>query len=207
MVVVWAASLLIRLSKKEYVSAGEQVAFIFCMGSILAYLRTNGSYRYIFPYQVIALIFFPFSLSYVFEWASGIIPRFSSQVLKSIPIIVFSALMLLGFYQILFNSWAADFYSSHKTAFWERYFTELPANQSVFFYDTPEVALFDKSTNYYQYLAPAGWTSDTHELQAIRTGAVDTVIISTAVFSSQPDLFGKYVVAEESYKYSILKRK
>ena len=59
MMTVWLLALLIRLKKKINIATEELIAIIFSSLIILAFLRTTGSYRYLFPAQIISLLYFP----------------------------------------------------------------------------------------------------------------------------------------------------
>lgn len=197
---VWAVSVLIRRAKKENVFPSESVAFVFSILVFLAYLRTGGFYRYIFPAQIIGLIFLPNSLYTCFDW-------FSDKIKKYLIVIIITSLSIFGTYQLIFNSWVADFYESKKTAFWTNYFENFPTKTSLFFYNTPEVSLFDKSKNYYQYLVPFGGPFGQENLAIIKSGKVDKIIIETDVFESKKELFlKKYRPERQVYKYTILEK-
>ena len=168
----------------------------------LAYLRTGGFYRYIFPAQIVGLIYLPQALHSCFEWFLGKI-----NLQKYLIILIITSLSVLGTYQLVFDSWVADFYESKKTDFWTNYFENFPEKTSVFFYDTPEVALFDRSKNYYQYLTPFGGPFGQENLAVIKDGKVDKIIVETNVFEGDKDWFlEKYQLERQVYKYTILEK-
>ncbi len=196
---VWAVSMLIKRAKKEMVSLSESVAFIFSILVFFAYLRTGGFYRYIFPAQIVGLIFFPHALYSCFNW-------FLDKK-KYLIIFIITSLSILSTYQLVFDSWVANFYESKKTAFWTDYFENFPEKTSLFFYDTPEVALFNKSKNYYQYLTPFGGPFGQENLAVIEGGKVDKIIIETNVFDGNKEWFlKKYRPESQAYKYTILEK-
>ena len=195
---VWSVSLLIKRAKREIVSLPEGVAFVFSILVFLAYFRTGGFYRYIFPAQIVGLIYFPHALYSCFN-------RVNLQ--KYFIVLIITSLSVLGTYQLVFDSWVADFYESKKTAFWTNYFENFPGKTSLFFYNTPEVALFDQSKNYYQYLTPFGGPFGQENLAVIEGGKVDKIIIETSVFEGNKEWFlEKYRPEKQTYKYTILEK-
>jgi hypothetical protein len=120
-----------------------------------------------------------------------------------------SVVSILGAYQVLFHSWVADAYASNKTAFWQEYFAQAPAETSFFFYDVPEVVPFILTRNYYQFLlAPAGSSTGSEGLDVLRSGDVDMVIIQSDEYDAEKDrLLSKYVIDQQVYKYTILSLK
>lgn len=207
---VWSVALFLRLRSKDdaHKASGEEiVAYVFSMLVFLAFLRIGYVYRYIFPAQVLALAFLWPSVDRIISKAAEMSRR--PKAMRTIGISLTVIIGLLGLYQLMFSSWVADSYSSHKSAFWQDYFSQVPASTSVFFYDTPEVIPFIHGRNYYQsLLTPAGNPTGPEELAVIGAGGADLVIAVTDKYQPLKDsLFSKYLVAEEAYKYSILKLK
>ena len=204
---VWFLALIIRKRKKDLIPAEEIIAFCFSVLVCLAYLRIAGWHRYIFPAQVVALLYFVPSLYVCIQ----LVPKKIKIMRLGLPVTVVG-LSLWGIYGLSFNSWVADFYSSRKTAFWENYFKNVPVKESAFFYDTPEVAIFYPSRNYYQYLAlpAAGGPFGAEGLSAIGKGDVDQIIIRADTLESLGrggKWFAKYRPKLQSYKYTILEKK
>ncbi|MFA6294910.1 MAG: glycosyltransferase [Candidatus Paceibacterota bacterium] len=205
----WLVSVGVKMKRRTLISTEEIIAFIFSIICILAYLRTSGMLRYIYPAQIVSLIFFPgaiasiFNVS-VFSFRESLGKKMASVIISS----MFLLLIVLGFYQICFNSWVAEAYGSNKTADWQNYFQRLPTNESVFFYNTPEVAIFIKTNNYYQYLEPApGMKVGSEELDIIKQGKIDKIIIATnSVSKLDEKVLTKYHSTREFYKYSILEK-
>jgi len=205
---VWLLSIIISRRKKMQISATEVASFTFSLLISMAYLKTNGWYRFIFPAQIISLIYFPRSLSACSEFISEKLkyPVFS-RVAKSfwiIPVISFAA---LGTYQIMFSSWVAEAYKSDKTAFWENYFRNIPREKTLFFYNVPEVAALDFGAKYYQYIAPAGWEIGASGLKMIDLGVPDSIVLRTDAFEGNENRFSKYRSQMKAYKYTILIKK
>lgn len=107
----------------------------------------------------------------------------------------------------MFSSFVAEAYKSDKTAFWENYFKNIPREQTVFFYNVPEVAALDFGGKYYQYISPAGWQIGSSGLEAIDSGKVDSIILRTDAFEGSEGKFSKYRSQVKAYKYTILIKK
>jgi len=197
---VWFVALIIRWKKREMIQSEEIIAFIFTLLISAAFLRTAGWFRYLFPVQIVSLIFFPASLSYIGRIFTRV--KHSNHAVS----IVIGLLVILGGYQVMFNSWVANAYSNDKTEFWQKYFVDTDPEETVFFYDAPEVAIFIPHRNYYQYLAPAGGDIGSENLRVLVGSLADKVILETdAYVGGQKTTFSMYEEQERAYKYSILK--
>ncbi len=209
MMVVWTLAVIVRKRASEEVSLEEIIAYALCIISILAYLRTGGFYRYLFPYQAIALLFFPSALSRVVAYLRTQF-SLSAPFFSKVPALVCAGLILMSGYQLLFDSWVADFYTSTKTAAWEAFFAGVPEDKSVFFYNTPEVAVFIRTENYYQYIAPyrnpAAVQWGVQELQVLAEGIPDIVVIETRLLDSAEPHLAHYAITDTNNKYTILER-
>lgn len=208
MLFVWFVGIILRIRKKIEISASEIAAFAFSLLISVGYLKTNGWYRFIFPAQVVSFIYFPKSISLLFDFArerlkNQILPHFA-RFFWIVPIFGFA---ILGVYQIMFSSFVAEAYKSDKTAFWESYFKNIPREQVLFFYNVPEVAALDFGGKYYQYISPAGWEIGVSGLKAIDLGIPDSIILRTDAFQGNEDRFSKYKSQMKAYKYTILTKK
>ncbi len=212
MFIVWASAVFIRRSKKISISGEETIAFSFCILISLAYLRIEGWHRYIFPAQMVALLYLAPSFSVCAGWIAEKIKKqnISAYFQKFGMFTMVAILLIWGIYGVLFNSWVASAYKSDKTSFWENYFKNASVDTSFFFYDAPEVAIFSLHSNYYQYLPlpTAGGLFGKEWLKVIENGNVDKIIVRTDIFGSQKDWFLKhYRLEREAYKYTILIKK
>lgn len=196
--ILWTAALSIRLKTRERIQSVEIVAFILSALVALAYLRTAGWYRYLFPAQAVALIFVPASLRCLAD-------RYPKAFMRRAVYALVAVLALLGSYQLAFKSWVADAYSSHKTQEWQDYMKTVRPDDTIFFYDVPEAALFAPTLNYYQYLAPAGIILGEKNLDVLRAAIPARVIIESDAYASRRSLFSGYAREREIGKYSILK--
>ncbi len=206
MVLVWSIAILRRKRMKQVVSFSELTAYVATLLFISSYLHVIGWFRYLFPAQAIALIFFPASLETVIDWVAQKFPIIGR--LRQISVVVIIGLLsIVGAYGLIFNSWVADFYHSYKTAFWEDYFARGSAEESLFFYDTPEIAIFSRHRNYYQYLEPAGGPFGKEQLLVVNAGLADKIIVETDNFEKKKEWFLKnYHPTRQVYKYSILEK-
>lgn len=108
------------------------------------------------------------------------------------------------------NSWVANFYTSTKTATWEQFFDTLPREYSVFFYNTPEVAVFARTERYYQYITayrdPTAVQWGKQQLSVVDTGTPDVVIIETRLLENAQAHLKHYEMLNTNPKYTILSR-
>lgn len=206
MAVVWAAAIIIRRLKKEKNSLVELISFFFVLFICLSYLRMVGWYRYLFPAQVIALLFFPASFLVVFDWLKN---KFvwSRWFGAKIPIVLLIILIGLQFYQLSFHSWVVGYYGSRGTRDLENYFDRLDKSISIFIYNAPEIAVFLPTENYYQYLKiNDAMVLGQEQLEKIKTGAPDTIIINNKETAAAVD-FSLYEQKNAVSRYLIFKRK
>ena len=217
---IWVSALVIRIRTGMAISSVEVIAFVFALLTIGNYARTTGWYRYLFEAQIVSLLFLPNALSVmvgnISRRAEMLVPKFGQYIPSSSKVVFATVILLsvLGGYQTLFNSWVAEAYQSRRTAFWEAYFEEVSSATSFFFYNTPEVAFFSESRNYYQYLNPyeirgipgEGWPIGEEQLAALGAGIPDKVIVRSSAYKEQ-ELFKAYEVSQETYQYTILSKK
>ncbi len=206
----WLVAVGIRVYRKQRMFLSEWVAFTFSILILLAYLRTEGWYRYFFEAMVLALIFLPASLgTLAVEWERHA-PKL--KVLWLVPLVV----VLLGamqLYQLNFSSWVADHYNSTQTAILEEYFAAHPEEgdtASVLVYNAPELVLFLHGNNYYQYadIDPAGilaYGRDT--LQSLVHAVPDIVLTTPSMFDLHKELFNVYVQGGSIGGYEVLVRR
>ncbi|MFA6432645.1 MAG: glycosyltransferase family 39 protein [Candidatus Paceibacterota bacterium] len=206
LLLVWAVAFFMRIKARIKLHAEEIIAFAFSVLIFFAYLRTPGLYRYLLPAQLLSLIFFPYSLLYISEAISRKVSVWHAKRMYVIAIIL---LGILGVYQLGFNSWVAQTYSSHKTASLQAYFTnEIKGSESVFFYNTPDVVPFMHGRNYYQYIILFDRSLGSENLPVLAAGRVDKVVAPTNYFEAdKTGVFDHYTEIAKVYKYSILARR
>ncbi|HEX7724162.1 MAG TPA: glycosyltransferase [Candidatus Paceibacterota bacterium] len=205
---VWIISIVVRMRMRRRIGTVEIGAFTFCLLICAAYLRTVGYNRYVFPAQIISLIYFPEALFYIFAPLRN---RFKLSGLFQSTLIPIAVLLLFlaGVWQLMFHSWVADYYGSHKTQYWQEYFAThtLP---NTLFYNVPEVAIFASQKDYSQYLNVA---PDAHisigdaNIELLKQGRFDNVIMNQNDFETmKTDVQRHYKPVDTAYKYVVLTR-
>jgi 4-amino-4-deoxy-L-arabinose transferase-like glycosyltransferase len=216
---IWSFSFLPRLWKdlrskpRQYlIPLSEAISYAFCGLILVAYLRTPGWYRYFFPTQIIAFIYFPASLRfcwnkiYSFGRSRGYAPTgyFLIRLLSHVPCVIIAGLIFLQAYQASFNSWVATTYRSTMTRELTEYFKTFDPTKSIFV--VPEIIVFLPNDNYYHFINVVGFTfGDEEALGAVMKGIPDFLITSKYIWDT-PDRpytlyqektrIGRYVIAE-----------
>ena len=202
---VWTISFWITLRKRQRISMMEIAAYSFVAMSFVAFLRTSGMYRYIFPAQAISILFFAPAAARIIGLSGDCLAMFFRRY-KLLHVAVF-LMTAFGVYQVCFDSWVAQAYSSNKTAEWEAHFASMSSSTIEFFYDTPEVAIFKKDPNYFQFIEPGpGLNIGQAGLEALNKGLPDEVVITTAKLSNlSTSTMSHYTHSRRFYKYTILR--
>lgn len=196
--VVWYASIVVRWRRKERISAVEAAAAIFAGFILLAYLRTTGYYRYFFLAQFFSIFFFSQAL---LSLAPVKIPR-------KIIYTALALLILLQVYQTFTSSWIAVHFKSTRTEEVTRAIFALPTDATYYLYQSPELALFLPTNNYYQYLEVTktiviGYNT----LAVLKEGKVPFVLTNSEHVEKNKGLFEKYKVKGTAERYFILEKK
>lgn len=195
--VAWLTSFAVRLRKKSHISYVETITFLFTALVILAYVRTIGYYRYFFLGQVVALMYFPLTLSVLLN--RRIIKR------AVYPIITF--LIFFQFYQTGFHSWVASYYRGTRTHEVQTYFKEQSPEQTFFIYQAPEIALFLPVSKYFQYMKVTSTILiGEDQLKSIEEGVPDQIVINSEEYDPKNMLFKKYEEKEVVDRYTILEK-
>lgn len=201
---IWGITLISRVRDKN-ISAVEVAAFVFSLAVILSFLRTPGWYRYFFPAQILGLLFFVPSLFYLTEKAVVAVPR-----VRNLRAVLIAGVMLLAagqLYQLSNDSYVARYYHSARTKTLTDGLARLDPTQSVFLYNTPEVAVFLPHQNYFQYIAPhENQLIGGEEIENLRKGIPHVVIVSTGAELKKPELFSGYRKKTELSRYTVLER-
>ncbi len=202
---VWVCSFVVRLRRKIKITSIEITALVFSVLIVLAYLRTSGAYRYLFPAQAVTIVFFPYSLLTLSE---AISQHFSwRKFTRTYPLLI-SVLAFLGVYQLSFNSWVAEAYSSTKTQSLEAYFSAVPDSDLIFVYNVPEAVPFIRGRNYYQYLQLFVVNLGEDNLPVLKKGLPDRVVVPSALFEDdKKGLFNHYTKETVINRTSFLKKK
>ena len=201
LMLVWWASVYIRMVRSRPLSVVESIALIFSTVNLCAYTVTLGYYRYFFPGEIIALIFFVPSLWYVWDVISLRIPLLHRKVFFTV------ILALIGFqvYQTLFTSWIADYKDSNRAQELEMYIGELPAEKMILFYNVPEAVIFLPHDNYAQYIRLADSVIRGQEnVAALAQGVPDLVLVDQKF--DLKDMPSRYVEIARFYKYILFEK-
>lgn len=202
--VIWFTTIVSRRRAKDTdgaprVSFVEFILAIFALLVGIFYLRTPGWYRYFFPGHVVALLFLPPTLFWLTKrYANKILKNYASLGI-SVLRLTLSVVIAFQFYQVGFASFTARSYDSHNSLELAKYFSELPAEQTVFLYQVPEVAIFvsDKG-GFYQYLSPrSGQILGDENLKFLRDGAINKIVTRSELVK---DLRRQFPIYEKSYR-------
>jgi len=205
-IAVWACAIFLKIRLKAVVTFEEIVAFTFSALLIVAFLFTTGFFRYIFPAQIIALLFCSSSFLFIFHAASKKVAILKGYLAYGA---VIAAIAIAGIYQLSFHSYVADNYSNQKDEALQNYFGSLPDSTKIFFLNTPEIVPFFHGNDYYQEVMifdNSVWGEGS--LPIITNGDADLVVIGDHPAKYDiPGLFDKYVKATSFAKYTILQRR
>lgn len=201
LVLFWWAGSVIRERKGILISAAESIALIFSVLNLLSFLTTRGFYRYLFPVEVLALLFLPHALYSIIrlKWD----PRRAFQY--SIALLV----VLIGMqsYQLFFHSWISESRISARAAILTQELGALSPRQSIFFYHVPEAIIFLPHNNYYQYLKFADTVERGKEFLPLLTqGKVDYLLVDVRFSTSSP-LLALYKEKSHFDKYTLYEKK
>jgi len=206
MLLVWCSAVGIKMYKRIRLSFTEIVSLSFVFLIIIAYLRTPGWYRYLFPAQIVATVFFPAAFLYLTE--NFPIARLRALVSRCAPVAL-ACLLALQLYVLFFSSWIAGYSGSSQNAALKEYFGAWDPATSVLIYDNPHVPLFlPAGTPYYQYIevnADGYWAIGEENLSGIQSRIPDAVVVSSET-ASDARLFAGYVEKDTVSDLSVLVR-
>jgi 4-amino-4-deoxy-L-arabinose transferase-like glycosyltransferase len=173
---IWAWSIWIRSRNKKPILLVEKITFSFSILVILAYLRTAGWYRYFFLAQVVTILFVPNSLNIIFLQYKKSLAT-DPKRLSKLAVWVCILLILFQGYQLLFTSWVAIHYQSHKTLDLQEFLATVPVQSTFFLYDAPELVEMLPNYNYYQYMEPTqSLNFGKEQIEKLDEGVPDIVI-------------------------------
>jgi len=193
---VWSTGIVIRFRSKINITLEESIAFIFSILTMISSLRMYGDARYLFSAQILAILFFPYSLSLIIKK-------------KYICIYTIAVLCLVNLYQLSFDSYVADSYNSTSTKDISRYFSSIPETTSIFFYNSTNVIPLFHGNNYYQKIVMfEKWVLDSDFAPLVESGNVDMLVLSLQMSNADEGVsLEKYVEVAKFNKIRILKRK
>lgn len=205
---IWVVAIVLRILKPSVgrISFAETVVFLYAIFVVLAYLRTAGWYRYFFTANIIALLFSPQSFLVIMYAIYEKVPRLRWLHPTATLIIATALLFGVHFYKLLFDSFVARSYHDTNTATYERYFSTLDSQKSIFVYDVPEVVIFLPTRNYYQ-IFKFGRTIGEEKIIEIERGTPDIIIVGRQAAKDEKELFSLYQEKDSLMKIVILERK
>ena len=195
---VWALSYGVRRFRREAVSLVEETVLFFALLVLLAYLRTAGYYRYFFPAQVFALLYFPQSLLYLTK-------NYGRLFVRAILVSLFG-LILFQAYETAFRSWVAVHYDSTRTQELEKYFSNLSLSEEVFIYQAPEIVSFVGKHPFYQYVEILPSVSAGKDYQhLVLSGKAPLVVTPYDLFERESKTtFRQYTLVSRITEYAVL---
>jgi len=191
---LWTISVLIRFKQKSKISPAEFLAFTTTFLVLVAYLRTEGFYRYFFIAEALCILFVvPAVVSFLGASRS----RFA--------FLVFGILIVMQTYQTFFHSWVGTHYEGTRTALLESHIGSISSDKYVFFYQTPEAVLFIPHNNYSEYLEITSTLRvGEKELSLLSSGLPDMVVVPADLSQSKKEIFLNYHELESFDRYTIL---
>lgn len=203
---IWTVTIYLRQKLKSKISFAEVIAFIFSVTNFFAFFATLGFNRYFFPGQILSIIYLPSSLFYLSEFISLRL-KINRKMMMLLPYLLLFVLILFQFYQTIFHSWVADYYGSRRSAVLTEYFSTIPKDKIVMFYDVPETPLFTNSNNYFQYMRFAENVQIGKEsIDAIKNNIVDVIITSEKSWKRLNMTNDSYKLNKEFDKYQIFEK-
>ena len=203
--VLWVLSIVVRSrSAGRTISGAEWGALLFVVLTIMAYLRTAGWYRYLFPAFIPMLLFAPNATHTVFD---GLKDTFQFNLRRGLALTVFVPLVIFQFYQVFFNSFVASYYDSTNTVTLQKYFNALNQGTSVFFYNVPELVQFLKHDNYYEYLSITDSLDvGRAQLEKLSRGLPDVVMMNQEMWQGGAHVANlkNYQKTDEFLRYVVL---
>lgn len=207
LLIVWFWSAGLRKKEGRQISFSEILALIFSFLSFLAFLKSAGYYRYFFPAQVIALIYFPNNIFVLYAHLKKYLFNSVSDS-DFIPKILLILFILIQLYKTFFGSWISSYHDSTLARDMETYFKN--SKESIAVYEVPEVVVFiGADTPYIQCIQFANFTNgiDVCDKNIIE-GKFAKIITNTAAVEKNPSLFNLYGLdAKIGKKYLVLERK
>lgn len=205
LMLVWWTSIICRKRADVAILTPEVFACLFSSLNFFSFFLTRGFYRYFFPGEVLALIFLPISLYFIFKTVSGRFPKFQADGAVYI-LLIFTAFQV---YQTFFHSWISQSQNSHRAGLLSENLGALPSDKSLFVYNVPEALIFLPHRNFFQYL----WFAESVEygeenLPLLWKGVPDFLLIEPKFnesekishFYREKSRFDKYTLFEKVLK-------
>lgn len=214
---IWTVAITIKKFRKTSIPSTEILAYLLSLLIMISYLRMpEGWYRYLFPANILILMFLPHNIRIVIESAVSYLNRKCESIQKYERIdrralllsgVVISCFLAFQTYHLLFNSWISNSSAGTDSATWGKYASSVNKEKSIFIYDAPEVVPFLKTDNYYQYFSGNGvWVAGTEYLNVLKEGKIDLTIIGTRNIDAAKGFLDKYVKISAVGNYSVFEK-
>lgn len=203
---VWLVGISVRLKARKKICAEESMALAFSVMLTVSLLFRYWDARYLFPVQVLGIMFAPYSLYCV--WLA-LPARWSFAGKAKLLWLGVAALGAAGLYQLSFSSYVADWYGSTRTADMAEYFSSLPASTTIFFYNAPNALAFFRGSDYYQRMAVFDrWVAGNEFAPIASAGLVDMLVLNPPMTKADEKTpLGKYAKVAEFGKIKVFKIK
>lgn len=202
LIFAWVLSIWIRIRQQVRISVTEASGLAFALLVIVFYLRTPGWYRYLFPADIMALIFFPIALTSIMEKLLAPIAPLRPYG-KNVAAVLVGAFIFFQLHYTTFDSWVAGTLNFTRSSILSQSLGTLGQNKSVLVFNAPEVVPFLKTENYYQYFTGV-WVAGKDNLELLQRGAFDYVIIHAENVASVQSYVEKYKTLDAMDDYVIL---
>lgn len=204
LVLVWLGAVFIRAKRKDHISSAEIFALVYSILVMVSFLRIRPYFRYFLPAQILGLIYLMPNLHTVFE---SLPKKIAGQAFYRNIVLLAALLLLIGqVYSLFFTSWVSKYYNSVQTKELEEYFGK-NSGYDYFLYQTPELATFIKSGNFYQYyeVAPKMFVGSS-SLQFLEKGMINRLVVHDNA-SLPEELLAGYTKADHVARYDIYAKK
>ena len=207
MLAPWGLALFARVKSRAHITFAEIVAFLVTLFVLAAYVRTPGWYRYLFPAQILAILFFPVAVDYFVRRFS---PTRAGDVVRRAGTVLLCGALLLQVYVLFFGSWVQAYWASARTSTLQAYFGQLDPRTTFFVYDVPQIPIFlPQGAPYYQYISVNGegyWALGDEERSVIGAQIPDIIVASNGLEASSTQLFPGYRKRSDVANVIVLER-
>ncbi len=198
LLIPWVMFVVLRLYRKESISFVELVALMFVFLVLLAYLRTAGWYRYLFPAYVFLTLF---AVPSLFSLTRAL-PNYGRAISRGVYVLLL-ALILFQAYELNTTSFVAQYYHSSNSAELSRYFSSLDT-ETIFLYNVPELSIHLSHEDFYQYLTPFEGR-EIGSYAPLVQGVPHVVVATEESLQAHPERFAHYTELDSIGPYRVLR--
>ncbi len=198
---------LIRFKENQRTRIAPTLVLVLSVIVAIVFMRTPGWFRYLFPGIIPLLVMLPSSLSKCATWVGSWFGM--PELAKKLSIALLCVLVAFQFHQTIFSSWVSQNYSVQRNHLLTEYFAGQDANESVFFYNVPEAAIYARSSNYYQYMhITDALVVGESQLARIHEGVPESIVLSKSVWNDGDNALGfdKYRKRTSFGSYTVLEK-